>query len=225
MGIDMYVFGITGGVGAGKSTVLRLLCENFNAVAVQADEVGRMLMEPGQTAYNRIVEVFGDGVLENEVSKHGTLTAKRPDNPISSENRDNPPLNREKLASLIFADNNKRIVLNGIVHPLVKKFITEEIGRVTCGGRYDFMFVEAALLIEDHYDVICDELWYIYANEAVRRQRLAQSRGYSEEKINNIFKSQLRDDEFRKHCSIVIDNSGGEEDTLRQLKEIIAKYG
>lgn len=207
MGISMYVFGITGGVGAGKSTVLRLLCENFNAVAVQADEVGRMLMEPGQPAYNRIVEVFGDGVLEDEASVH------------------KPPLNREKLASLIFADNNKRIVLNGIVHPLVKKFITEEIGRVTCRGRYDFMFVEAALLIEDHYDVICDELWYIYADEAVRRQRLTQSRGYSEEKINSIFKSQLKDDEFRKHCSIVINNSGGEEDTLRQLKEIIAKYG
>ena len=55
----MYVFGITGGVGAGKSTVLRLIKENFNASVIEADEVGRMLMEPGNGAYLKIVEIFG----------------------------------------------------------------------------------------------------------------------------------------------------------------------
>lgn len=204
----MHVLGITGGVGAGKSTVLRLLCENFNAAAIQADEVGKLLMEPGAKGYQQIIEVFGDGVLVNDAN-----------------GSEHPPIDRERLASLIFADNNKRIVLNGIIHPLVKKYIIEEIARITCSESYDFIFVEAALLIEDHYDIICDELWYIYADEAVRRRRLIESRGYSDEKINKIFKSQLSDEEFRKHCSRVIDNSDGEADTLRQLKEIIADYG
>lgn len=202
----MHVFGITGGVGAGKSTVLKLLSENFNAAVIQADEVGRLMMEPGQPGYNRIVEVFGDNILIDN-------------------GQDMPPINREKLSSLVFADSNKRMALNGIIHPLVKKFITEETGRTMCSGRYDFMFVEAALLIEDHYDVICDELWYIYADEAVRKKRLMAGRGYSEEKIDNIFKSQLTDRDFRMHCSRVIDNSGSEAVTLRQLKEIIAEYG
>lgn len=201
----MYVFGITGGVGAGKSTVLRLIKENFNASVIEADEVGRMLMEPGNSAYLKIVEIFGEDILDNP-GEQGS------------------PINREKLAGIVFNNKNKRMVLNGIVHPLVKKYITEEIGRIRCAEKYDYVFVEAALLIEDHYDIICDELWYIYADEETRRERLKSSRGYSDEKIDSVFASQLSDEQFRSHCSRVIDNSHDEQMTLGQLKEIIGYY-
>ena len=203
--VTMYVFGITGGVGAGKSTVLRLIKENFNASVIEADEVGRMLMEPGNSAYLKIVEIFGEDILDNP-GEQGS------------------PINREKLAGIVFNNKNKRMVLNGIVHPLVKKYITEEIGRIRCAEKYDYVFVEAALLIEDHYDIICDELWYIYADEETRRERLKSSRGYSDEKIDSVFASQLSDEQFRNHCSRVIDNSHDEQMTLGQLKEIIGYY-
>lgn len=127
-------FGITGGVGAGKSTVLRLIKENFNASVIEADEVGRMLMEPGNGAYLKIVEIFGEDILDNPGEQGSTI-------------------NRAKLAGIVFNNKNKRMVLNGIVHPLVKKYITEEIGRIRCAEKYDYVFVEAALLIEDHYDI------------------------------------------------------------------------
>ena len=201
--VTMYVFGITGGVGAGKSTVLRLIKENFNASVI--DEVGRMLMEPGNSAYLKIVEIFGEDILDNP-GEQGS------------------PINRAKLAGIVFNNKNKRMVLNGIVHPLVKKYITEEIGRIRCAEKYDYVFVEAALLIEDHYDIICDELWYIYADEETRRARLKSSRGYSDEKIDSVFASQLSDEQFRSHCSRVIDNSHDEQMTLGQLKEIIGYY-
>ena len=201
----MYVFGITGGVGAGKSTVLRLIKENFNASVIEADEVGRMLMEPGNGAYLKIVEIFGEDILDNLGEQGSTI-------------------NRAKLAGIVFNNKNKRMVLNGIVHPLVKKYITEEIGRIRCAEKYDYVFVEAALLIEDHYDIICDELWYIYADEETRRERLKSSRGYSDEKIDSVFASQLSDEQFRSHCSRVIDNSHDEQMTLGQLKEIIGYY-
>ena len=81
----------------------------------------------------------------------------------------------------------------------------------------DFLFIEAALLIECGYDKIVDELWYIYADKEVRRQRLKESRGYSDEKIDNIFKNQLSEDKFRSHCKVVIDNSGTLEDTCKQI--------
>lgn len=203
--VTMYVFGITGGVGAGKSTVLRLIKENFNASVIEADEVGRMLMEPGNGAYLKIVEIFGEDILDNP-GEQGS------------------PINRAKLAGIVFNNKNKRMVLNGIVHPLVKKYITEEIGRIRCAEKYDYVFVEAALLIEDHYDIICDELWYIYADEETRRERLKSSRGYSDEKIDSLFASQLSDEQFRSHCSRVIDNSHDEQMTLGQLKEIIGYY-
>ena len=203
--VTMYVFGITGGVGAGKSTVLRLIKENFNASVIEADEVGRMLMEPGNGAYLKIVEIFGEDILDNLGEQGSTI-------------------NRAKLAGIVFNNKNKRMVLNGIVHPLVKKYITEEIGRIRCAEKYDYVFVEAALLIEDHYDIICDELWYIYADEETRRERLKSSRGYSDEKIDSVFASQLSDEQFRSHCSRVIDNSHDEQMTLGQLKEIIGYY-
>ena len=77
-----------------------------------------------------------------------------------------------------------------------------------------------AAVIEDHYDTIVDEMWYIYADEDIRRQRLKESRGYSDEKIDEIFASQNSDDVFRKFCCVVIDNSGSIEDTGKQLKEL-----
>ena len=77
--------------------------------------------------------------------------------------------------------------------------------------------MEAALLIEEHYDEICDELWYIYTREEIREARLMESRGYSREKVQQIFSSQLKEAEYRKHCSVVIDNNEGLEEMQRQI--------
>ena len=62
-------------------------------------------------------------------------------------------------------------------------------------------------------------MWYIYADEKVRRERLKESRGYSEEKIQQIYDSQLNEAEFRKHCQVVIDNGGSLEQTYAQIDE------
>ena len=83
------------------------------------------------------------------------------------------------------------------------------------------IFVEAALLLDDHYNVFCDETWYIYADEDSRRKRLKESRGYSDEKIDGIIKSQLGEEEFKKGCDIVVDNSGNINDTYAQLVKLL----
>ena len=113
---------------------------------------------------------------------------------------------RLKMAQVIFSDETKREQMNGIVHP--------------AKGALDFLILEAALLIEEHYDEICDELWYIYTSEENRRERLRENRGYSDEKIDGIFASQLTEEEYRRHCVKVIDNNGSVEDTNLQLVKI-----
>ena len=87
------------------------------------------------------------------------------------------------MAAIVFQDGEKLAALNGIVHPAVKK---EILARIECARKegVSLFFLEVALLFEDHYDAICDDLWYIYADESVRRKRLMDSRGYSQEKIN-----------------------------------------
>lgn len=79
------------------------------------------------------------------------------------------------------------------------------------------LVLEAALLIEEHYDEICDELWYIYTREDIRKERLMRSRGYSPEKVQQIFDSQLQEAVYRKQCKVVIDNNGTVEDAIRQI--------
>ena len=88
----------------------------------------------------------------------------------------------------------------------------------------EYVFVEAALLIEEKYDEICDELWYIYADEEVRKERLIEGRGYSEKKVREIMANQLSEDEFSSHCDFEIDNSGDFEETKKQLDHRMKKY-
>lgn len=191
----MRVIGITGGIGAGKSAVLDFLQRNYKARIIQADLVGHHLMEPGNATYYPIVEQFGSQILNGDMT-----------------------INRQKLGAIVREDFEKWEQLNRIVHPRVKEYVVGEIKSAEEAGM-DYLFVEAALLIEDHYDAICDELWYIYAGEELRRERLKKVRGYSEEKISQIFERQLKDEEFRKHCRVVIDNSGDLEDTFRQIRK------
>lgn len=130
-------------------------------------------------------------------------------------------INRQRLAYIVFEDEKKRLKLNAIVHPKVKEYIIGEIKKEQEVGNLTFIIIEAALLLEDRYDLICDEVWYIYAKEDMRRQRLKNSRGYSDDKINYIMKSQLTEEDFRKKCDIVIDNNQEEYDTQIQIDEAL----
>jgi dephospho-CoA kinase len=78
-------------------------------------------------------------------------------------------------------------------------------------------------LIEEHYDEITDEIWYIYASEEVRRLRLAHNRNYSDEKISSIMAGQLDDEEFRKHSQVVITNNGDLQETYREIDKIMGE--
>lgn len=196
----MKVIGVTGGVGAGKSEILNFIADNWNATVVEADEVGYLVMKPGKSCFAPIVELFGPGILQED----GTL-------------------DRTKIAEMVFEDKELLDKLNAIVHPAVKKYIRKAIEREK-ENETDFFIVEAALLIEDKYDEICDELWYIYADEETRTERLIKNRGYSEEKVKSIFANQLSEDEFSDHCDFEIDNSGDFEDTKEQIMQRMQMY-
>ena len=129
-------------------------------------------------------------------------------------------LDRTKLSDIVFADRVELSVLNGIVHPKVKEEIQKKIAREERKST-NLMLIEGALLIEDHYEEICDELWYVYVEDSIRRKRLKYSRGYEDCKVDQIFEAQLPKDLFMRHCDRVIDNSGQFEETKIQLNQII----
>ena len=98
----------------------------------------------------------------------------------------------------------------------IQKKITREERKNT-----NLMLIEGALLIEDHYEEICDELWYVYVEDSIRRKRLKYARGYEDSKVDQIFEAQLPKDLFMRHCDRVIDNSGQFEETKIQLNKIV----
>ena len=120
-------------------------------------------------------------------------------------------------ARIVFCNEERLGCLNKIVHPQVKQWIKNKIEEERLKGECTLFVIEAALLIEDHYDEICDELWYIHTDEGIRRKRLKESRGYSDEKIAGIMANQLSPEKFRKACQAVIVNNGLLEDTYQQI--------
>ncbi|MBQ4299934.1 MAG: dephospho-CoA kinase, partial [Lachnospiraceae bacterium] len=89
----------------------------------------------------------------------------------------------------------------------------------------DYYFFEAALLIECEYDKICDEIWYIFTTQDNRRARLKSSRGYSDERVDEIFASQLDEEVFRMKSDFVIDNNRSLDYTFEQIDKRLTDRG
>ena len=193
----MKVIGITGGVGSGKSQVLGYLEKIYKAKVCQLDEVAKELQKRGKPCFQKIVETFGEQV----VGEDGEL-------------------NRPVLSSIVFQDAGKLEMLNEIVHPQVKVEVTRQIIEEQKKDTPLFV-IESALLPEAGYEDICQEMWYIYTKEAIRRERLKASRGYSDERITRMIASQNSEELFREVCTHVIDNSGDFKDTEKQIGEIL----
>jgi dephospho-CoA kinase len=195
----MKFIGITGGVGAGKSTVLSLLKENFNCKVLLADEVAAELMKSGHDCFDRVEALPWP---ESIVGADGEI-------------------DRPKMARFMFADDSLREAVNSIVHPAVEEEVLNQVEAARNAHNIEYFFFEAALLIECGYGKLVDEMWYIYADEKVRAQRLSESRGYSKERIENTMASQRSDASFREHADRVVDNSGDKGDTLKELRRLL----
>ena len=193
----MKIIGLTGGVGSGKTQILEYLNDKYGATICQADKVAKHLQKKGTECYDQIVAYFGEDILDEKKE-----------------------LDREKIADIVFTDKAKLEALNAIVHPAVKEEIKKKI-RHEERKNTNLFILESALLIEDHYEEVYDELWYVYVEDSIRRKRLKYARGYEDCKVDQIFEAQLPKDLFMRHCDRVIDNSGQFEETKIQLNKII----
>lgn len=194
----MKVIGVTGGVGSGKSVVLSILEEEYQAKVILTDLVAHDLMQIGQRNYVEIVKEFGTDILQEDKS-----------------------IDRKKLGKIVFEDKEKLERLNQITHPGVKQEVKEIVARIKQEGKASMILLESALLLEAGYEDIYDEIWYVYVEKEVRYQRLLDGRGYTREKTDSIIKNQLSEKEFRAKADVVIDNSGSLEETKVQIKKIL----
>ena len=192
----MKVYGITGGAGTGKSEVIKMLQQNFGGCVIMSDEVARELMQKGNISYQLIVEYFGRDIL-----------------------MDDGEIDRKKLADHVF--NNKEALekLNSMTHPYVKDEIRKLIAEAEASGECRFVALESAILLECGYEDICDEFWYVYTKPEIRRQRMKETRNYSDEKVDSVMRNQQPDEVFFEQCSFVIKNNTTLSDVYAQLNE------
>jgi dephospho-CoA kinase len=189
----MYIIGVTGGVGAGKTETLNYLEDSWCADIFKTDDAAKEIMKKGGLTYPIYLDVLGNGILG-------------PDGEID----------RQKTASLIFGNSEKLDALNEKIQPVIRSYCREKLKEMQDRGTR-ICILESALMLEEHYNEMCDELWYIYADETTRYQRLRESRGYDDERIRDVMNSQMSDETFRKAADFVIDNRGKLEFTKKQI--------
>ena len=191
----MKIIGITGGVGAGKSTILDYLSRKHNAYVIQADKVGHLVMEPGGLCYEQVIALFGRQIIKNDKT-----------------------IDRRRVSDVVFGNELMRQSLDEIIHPAVKAYVLEEIKKQKQAG-CRLLIIEAALLLEEHYEEFCDAVWYIHTDEEIRIQRLMDSRGYTRAKAESIIARQASEEFFREHADYVITNNGNLKMTWEQIEE------
>ncbi len=190
----MRVYGLTGNIGSGKSTVARML-EARGVPVVDADRVARDVVEPGQPALREIAERF-PGVLQPD----GTL-------------------DRKALAARVFADFNERVALEHIVHPRIAEEVAARMGSLA-GAGHPCAVYEAALIVENRLDESLDGLIVVTAPQELQIDRLRERDGMSEEEARARLAAQLPNEDKVRRARFVVENTGSEAELEEQVERI-----
>ncbi|MEV4996414.1 dephospho-CoA kinase [Streptomyces niveus] len=189
----MLKVGLTGGIGAGKSEVSRLLV-SYGAVLVDADKIAREVVEPGTPGLDAVVDAFGPGVL-------------------TAEGR----LDRPKLGALVFADDDKRATLNAIVHPLVR---ARSVELESAAGEEDIVVHDVPLLVESELTGLYDMVVVVDASPGTQLDRLVRLRGMAESEARSRMAAQATRERRTAAADLVIDNDGPLEKLEPQVRAV-----
>jgi dephospho-CoA kinase len=179
----MLLVGLTGGIGAGKSTFAALLAER-GAQIIDADVLGRDALRPGEPAWKAVVEQFGDEVLAA-----GSMD-----------------VDRKRLAAIVFADPKLRIALNAIVHPVILRRIADSLDKLRATN--EVVILDAALLVETGLDRDVDLLIVVTANAGTRESRLVSGRGMNRADIKARMAAQAEEAKLLRSADVVVRNQG-----------------
>jgi dephospho-CoA kinase len=188
----MYVVGLTGGIGTGKSVVAKIL-EQRGAVILDADRLGHEVYLPGRPAYDDIVTEFGPGV----VAEDGTI-------------------DRKKLGPIVFSSPDNLARLNAITHPRMKEMMRDRLADLDRAGT-KVAVLEAALLFDAGWDDLTDEVWVTVVEPQTAAERASDRSGIPVAQVlERIQKAQMASDERIRRSDVIIDTSGSLDDTARR---------
>ncbi len=182
------IIGLTGGIGAGKSTVASMLAE-LGAIVVDTDVIAREVVEPPSPVLDAISTEFGPAVI----GPGGRLL-------------------REALGRIVFADAGKRERLSRLTHPAIRKRTLEAISKHPPSAT---VVVVVPLLFESGFERNCDAVIAVVADSSIRRERVAARDRLSTDAVDARLRAQLPDDEYERRATIAVHNNG-DLDALRR---------
>ena len=189
----MFVIGLTGGIGTGKTQVSNIL-KSLGATAINADQVGHEAYLPHTDTWREVVAAFGEDILDSDEQ-----------------------IVRAKLGAIVFSDPAELRKLNSIVHPRIYDMISDRIGSLS-GNGVQVTVVEAALLIEANWTPLADEVWVVTSPRETVLSRLL-ARGMTPERAESIIESQMPQDEREEYADAVIDNDSGLPELEKAVRE------
>ena len=193
------IIGLTGGIASGKSTISKMI-EQLGFTVLDADIASRKVIEPGEEAYLKVKEAFGNDVFHED----GTL-------------------NRAELGKLIFNNEEKRLLLNSIMHPAVRKWMNNRQEEAFNRGE-KVVFQDIPLLFEGKMQQYFNHTILVYVDADVQLERLMKRNAFSREEALARIHSQMPLVEKRALADEVINNNGSEEESKEQLMEILKKF-
>ncbi|AKG04154.1 dephospho-CoA kinase [Salimicrobium jeotgali] len=194
------VIGLTGSIATGKSTVSRMFAE-WDIPVIDADKLSREVVEPGEAAYEKIVDFFGDEVLLHTGE-----------------------IDRPALGKIIFGDEEKRKRLNAIVHPEVRKRMIEKREYYKERGE-NAVVLDIPLLYESGLTDYVNRTMVVFVDEEIQLQRLMDRDGSAREDANERIASQISIKEKARMADAVIDNNGSVEETKIQVRKQLEEWG
>lgn len=195
----MRIIGITGGIGCGKSKLVRMAKTKCNCLVIDTDTVAKFLMAPGNISYELIVKRWPEVIDEDNT------------------------INRKTLAAITMSDKEALLELNEFTHPYVVKEIKDVIEREQ--DNYDIVIIESALLLDTPIAGLCNEIWNVTASVEKRIERLVNYRKYTREQAEAIMANQRSEDWYISHSTkTFINNADGGADMAELLDISLLEY-
>jgi len=190
--------GLTGGIASGKTTIINYIRKHKNIPILDADDLSRELIKPNTYGYQKILDYFGNKIIDNK-------------------NNSEREINRKLLRNIIFKNSESKEWIEELLHPLIKEKMIEECSQYK---NNQTILLVIPLLFEANFEDICTEIWLVKCPKELQKKRLIIRDKISEKEAYESINLQLSFEEKRKFSDIILDNSDDQNkwiDTIREL--------
>ena len=191
--------GLTGGIASGKTTITNYIRKHKNIPILDADKLSRELIKPNTYGYKKILDYFGNKIIDNQ-------------------NNSERAINRKLLRNIIFKHSECKDWIEKLLHPLIKEKMIEECSQYK---NNQTIVLVIPLLFEAKFEDICTEIWLVKCTKELQKKRLIKRDKISEKEAYDSINLQLSFEEKRKFSDIILDNSNDHNKWIHTIRELL----